>query len=70
MKKLKKIKIKVNGKIKTINDETSLNELINALKIPISKVAIEFNGEESDYATYARELQEYRSVRTICVHSR
>ena len=48
MKKLKKIKIKVNGKIKTINDETSLNELINALKIPISKVAIEFNGEIID----------------------
>ena len=45
MKKLKKIKIKVNGKIKTINDETSLNELINALKIPISKVAIELNKE-------------------------
>ena len=48
MKKLKKIKIKLNGKIKTINDESSLHELINELKIPITKVAIEFNKEIVD----------------------
>ena len=41
MKKLKKIKIKVNGKIKTIIDKLTLHELINDLKIPITKVAIE-----------------------------
>ncbi len=45
MKKLKKIKIKVNGKIKTIIDKLTLHELINDLKIPITKVAIEFNKE-------------------------
>ena len=45
MKKLKKIKIKVNGKIKTIVDKSTLYELINDLKIPISKIAIEFNKE-------------------------
>jgi thiamine biosynthesis protein ThiS len=48
MKKLKKIKIKLNGKIKTINDESSLHELINELKISITKVAIEFNKEIID----------------------
>jgi thiamine biosynthesis protein ThiS len=45
MKKLKKIKIKVNGKIKTVIDKLTLHELINDLKIPITKVAIEFNKE-------------------------
>ena len=43
MKKLKKIKIKINGKIKTIIDKLTLYELINDLKIPIAKVAIELN---------------------------
>ena len=45
MKKLKKIKIRVNGKIKTIIDKLTLYELINVLKIPITKVAIELNKE-------------------------
>ena len=45
MKKLKKIKIKVNGKIKTIINELTLYELINDLQIPITKIAIELNKE-------------------------
>ena len=45
MKKLKKIKIRINGKIRTIVDKSLLNQLINDLKIPISKVAIELNKE-------------------------
>ena len=45
MKKLKKIKIKINGKIKTITDKLTLYELINDLKIPVTKVAIELNKE-------------------------
>ena len=45
MKKLKKIKIKINGKINTIFDKLTLYELVNDLKIPITKVAIEFNQE-------------------------
>jgi thiamine biosynthesis protein ThiS len=48
MKKLNKIKIKVNGKIKTIIDKLTLHELINDLKIPIRKIAIEFNKEIVD----------------------
>ena len=48
MKKIKKIKIKVNGKITTIVDKITLAELINDLKIPIRKVAIELNREIID----------------------
>ena len=42
---MKKIKIKVNGKIKTVNENNNLLNLINSLKIPIKKVAIELNEE-------------------------
>ena len=48
MKKIKKIKIKLNGKNKSVNKDTRLNELINNLNIPIKKVAIEFNKEIID----------------------
>ena len=43
MKKIKKIKIKVNGKIKTIMNQLTLIELIKNLQIPLNKVAIELN---------------------------
>jgi len=43
MKKLKKIKIKVNGKITIITDKLSLAQLIDDLKISLSKVAVELN---------------------------
>ena len=45
MKKVKKIKIRVNGKIKTLQSRTYLNKVIKTLKIPIKKVAIEVNQE-------------------------
>ena len=45
MKKAKKIKIKLNGKTSTINDKTTLSKLLNELKVPIKKVAIEMNRE-------------------------
>ena len=48
MKKIKKIKIKLNGKNKSIDDDFSLNKLIYDLKIPIQKVAIELNKEIID----------------------
>ena len=48
MKKLKKIKINVNGKIKTFVDKITLFKLTNDLKIPIRKVAIELNKEIVD----------------------
>ena len=43
MKKIKKIKIRVNGKVNSINEKTSLLKLLNDLKIPLKKVAIELN---------------------------
>ena len=48
MKKIKKIKITVNGKIKSIKEKTKLSFLLNTLKIPIKKVAIELNEEIID----------------------
>ena len=43
MKKINKIKIKLNGKFVKIQDKTSLLSLIKKLKIPVKKVAIELN---------------------------
>ena len=37
----KKIKIKINGKIKKIDYKNKLSELIKKFKIPLKKVAIE-----------------------------
>ena len=48
MKKIKKIEIKANGKIKSIPDNYKMSDLINKLKIPIKKVAIELNQEIID----------------------
>ena len=42
---MKKIKIKVNGKLKTVNRNINLLILIKNLKIQLKKVAIEMNGE-------------------------
>ena len=48
MKKIKKIKIKVNGKIKSINQDSTLYVVFKNLKIPLNKVAIELNEEIID----------------------
>jgi len=48
MKKIKKIKIKINGKVKLINEKNNLSNLIKKLKIPLKKVAIELNQEIID----------------------
>ncbi len=45
---MKKIKIKVNGKLKIINKNVNLSILIKNLKIQVKKVAIEMNGEIVD----------------------
>ena len=45
MKKVKKIKIKLNGKIKSIMQDSNLSELLKKHKIPLNKVAIELNEE-------------------------
>ena len=48
MKKIKKIKIKLNGKVKSINENTNLLDLLISHKIPFKKVAIELNQEIID----------------------
>ena len=48
MKKIKKIKIKINGKIKIVTENSKLSELLKHLKIPLNKVAIELNEEIID----------------------
>ena len=45
MRKKNKIKITVNGKQMTVNFKYSLKYLIDKLKLPIRKVAIELNRE-------------------------
>ena len=45
MNKKNKIKIVVNGKQMTLNTKFSIKNLIDKLKIPINKVAIELNRE-------------------------
>ena len=39
----KKIKIKINGKLKIIDDKTKLSVFLEDHKVPLSKVAIELN---------------------------
>ena len=48
MKKIKKIKIKINGKIKSINQDSALSVVLKNLEIPLNKVAIELNEEIID----------------------
>ena len=48
MKKINKIKIKVNGKITSIPDNLSLLNYTKKLKISLNKVAIELNHEIID----------------------
>ena len=48
MNKKNKIKIVVNGRLLTVNTKFSLKNLIEKLKTPINKVAIELNEEIVD----------------------
>ena len=48
MKKKNKIKIKVNGKYMLIKQKASVQDLIQALKVPPKKIAIEMNIEILD----------------------
>ena len=48
MKKIKKIKIKINGKFLMISENLCLSIFLKQLKIPLKKVAIELNQEIID----------------------
>ena len=54
MKKIKKIKIKINGKFSLINENLSLSIFLKQLKIPLKKVAIELNKEIVDKNTLSK----------------
>ena len=56
MKKIKKIKIKLNGKVKFIKESTNLLKLVKNFKIPIKKVAIELNQEIIDKKKLNRKI--------------
>ena len=45
MKKTKKIKIILNGKLRSLQKSTSVYDLMRSLKLSIDKVAIEVNKE-------------------------
>jgi thiamine biosynthesis protein ThiS len=48
MKKINKIKIKLNGKISMVSNNLTLLAYVKKLKIPLNKVAIELNYEIID----------------------
>ena len=48
MKNIKKIKIKLNGKIIFVPENSKILSIINDLKVPIKKVAIELNQQIID----------------------
>ena len=48
MEKKIKIKIKINGKVKLIDKNSKLSNIIKKFKIPLKKVAIELNQEIVD----------------------
>ena len=43
MKKINKVKIKINGKNRLIKEKMTLKSLLNINKVALNKVAIEFN---------------------------
>ncbi len=45
---MKKIKIKVNGKVKEVLNNSKLSDFLKNLNIPLNKVAIELNQEIID----------------------
>ena len=54
MNKKNKIKIVVNGSLLTVNIKFSIKNLIEKLKTPINKVAIELNGEIIDKKKFSK----------------
>ncbi len=56
MKKIKKIKIRINGKLKMINANVNLLKFVKSLKIPLKKVAIEVNNKIMDKKKLNRKI--------------
>ena len=67
MKKIKKIKIKINGKIKSINQDSNLSIVLKNLKISLNKVAIELNEEIIDKKKI-NKIKLYKNDKIEIVH--
>ena len=66
MKKIKKIKIRVNGKLSSINDNLSLSKYVKKLKVPLKKVAIELNQEIVDKSKLSKvKLKENDKIEIV-----
>ena len=66
MKKIKKIKIRVNGKLSSINDNLSLSKYVKKLKVPLKKVAIELNKKIVDKSKLSKvKLKENDKIEIV-----
>tara|TARA_B100000029_G_C17006370_1_gene753150 strand:- start:340 stop:558 length:219 start_codon:yes stop_codon:yes gene_type:complete len=60
MKKKNKIKIKLNGKNLFITEKTTVHSLVNTLKLPLNKIAIEKN----------RKILDKKNLKKIILNNR
>ena len=66
MKKNNKIKIEVNGKLLTVDQNISLLKYIKKIKVPIKKVAIELNHEIIDKRRLVKiKLKNYDKIEIV-----
>ena len=66
MKKVNKIKIRLNGKYIRIQEKITLFNLIKILKLPIKKVAIELNQKIVDKRTLTKiKLKENDKIEIV-----
>ena len=66
MKKNKKIKIEVNGKLLTVDQNISLLKYIKKIKVPLKKVAIELNREIIDKRRLVKiKLKNYDKIEIV-----
>ncbi len=67
MKKIKKIKIKINGKLSIIQHNTTLYSYLKKLKVPLKKVAIELN-QEIVNKNYMKKIKLKKNDKIEIVH--
>ena len=66
MKKNNKIKIEVNGKLLTVDQNVSLLKYIKKIKVPLKKVAIELNHEIIDKRRLVKiKLKNYDKIEIV-----
>ena len=66
MKKNNKIKIEVNGKLLTVDQNIGLLKYIKKIKVPLKKVAIELNHEIIDKRRLVKiKLKNYDKIEIV-----